>query len=622
EDFPIEVSCEAFSPFIRGDEKHSALPVAIFRFKLNNPTSRSMTASLMLTLRNLIGEWCVGRFNQVIDTQHALHLFAYNKKCQSHDPANGEMCLTFLKKKNIETSYLGEWNMQSKHFVFDKTSFAMAEAWDAFAQEGLLPNVNLERLVQSESFQMGGAIAARTVLKPKSSVTVTVMLSWYFPGYGEGHMYEAWFRNVADVANYTMDRTDDLYRQTKEGAGALQALKLEPWLKDALANNLYPLISGSLWTKKGRFGLFESPEVCPLLGTLDVGFYGTLPLAFFFPTLELRQMMQFADAQRPQGYIPHDLGFKRSDLASNSTNGLLWKDLNAKFILLAYRDFLFTRDENFLKKLYPFLRKAYYWLVAADKNKDFLPDHEGADQTFDCWEFYGASSYGGGIFLASLLALEKIALHLQDEPTRKEVAAWYKKARISFEKKLWYKSFFLGYNNNKEGLTQHQVSHCVKSQKVSIACMAAQLVGQWAAHFLGLGYIVSQDKVHRAVETMLKLNAQASSFGAVNAVLPSGERDKTNWQSENVWFGMTYVLASLAVYEGFEKEGLDLAKRAWDNATVNIANPWNQADMVSSSDGSYLFGDHYMRNMVIWSLLWPLAKKNKALEAFLKEPQK
>ncbi len=616
-DLPVEVTLEAFSPFIPKDEKNSGLPLVFFKFKISNPHARTVDVSLMATARNIIGDWCVGRFNQVVDAEKTLNLFFYNKKTQAQDPSSGEMCLSVLKNKKLGASYLGEWNMQARHFVFDKTSVTLGEAAAALVQEGCLPNVNSEKVVVSESYQLGGALCAQAELKPKTSMTVTFVLSWFFPGYAEGRMYETWFRNVSDVAQYAAAHCDELLAKTKEWTKALAALDIDNWLKDALVNNLYPLVSGSLWTKRQRFGLFEAPEVCPLLGTMDVRFYGSLPLALFFPQLELKEMQEFAEAQRPQGYIPHDLGFKRSDLASNSTNGLLWKDLNAKFILLVYRDFLMTKDENFLKKMYPFVKKAFYWLAATDKNKDYLPDNEGPDQTFDLWGFYGANAYTSGIFLAGLLALERIAVSLQDEDMRKEAELWFKKGRTSFEKKLWHKKYFIAYNNAKEGLSEHQLAHHVKSQKVNISCMAAQLTGQWIAHLLGLGYIASEEKIKKALATILEWNATASPFGAVNAVLPTGEKDKSNWHSENVWFGVTYALGSLAIFEGFQKEGLSLAKKAWDNAAVNTLNPWNQPDMYSSSDGSPIFGDHDMRNMVIWAILFALAKKNKSVANFL-----
>lgn len=618
EELPVKVELEAWSPFIRGDEKNSGLPLAFFRFRVTNRTAHAVAVSLMGVVRNIIGIWGVGRFNQVVETDKTLALCCHNKKTQIHDPAAGEMALVLFKERRGDVSYgyLGEWNMQARPFVFDETTLTLGEAWASFAEDGTLPCIDSERVVQAESQQLGGAVSLKTELGAKSSVGGTFALAWHFPNYGEGHMYETWFRNVGDVVAYAAEKRVFLEEATREGVKAVRALKVEGWLKDALLNNLYPLVSGALWTKRGRFGVFEAPVACPLLGTLDVRFYGSLPLSLFFPNLELKEMMQFADAQRPQGYIPHDLGFKRSDLASNSTNGLFWKDLNSKFILLIWRDYLFTQDEVFLRRMYPFVKKAFYWLVSTDKNKDFLPDNEGADQTFDLWSFYGAGAYTSGIFLAALLALEKIAAHLQDGPLRQEAISWFKKGRASFEKKLWHKKYFIAYNSLKEGMRHQEAAAQAKFAKTGTACMAAQLAGQWAAHLLGLGYIASPDKIKTAVATILELNA-GSAFGAVNAVTATRERDKTNLQSQHIWFGMTYCLAALAIYEGFEREGLELAKKAWDNAVSNVMNPWNQPDMYSSTDGSFLFGDHYMRNMVVWSLLFALAKKDKHVDHFL-----
>ncbi|MDD5019993.1 MAG: GH116 family glycosyl hydrolase [Candidatus Omnitrophica bacterium] len=618
EELPVRCELEAFSPLVPQDEKKSGTPAAIFRFKVTNPTRVTAAVSLMACGRNIIGDWAVGRFNQVADTPDILSLNFFNKKTQGQDPLAGEMSLGLVKSRKLTCTYLGEWNMQSRPFVFDKNGFSLGEAWAAFSRDGALPNVNTERAVASESIQLGGALAAQAVLKPGQSVTVTFFWAWHFGGYAEGKMYENWFRGVHDINGYIAKNAGDLYETTRAWTRDLLALRIDDWIKDALLNNLYPFSSGSHWTKRERFGFFEAPEVCPLLGTLDVRFFASVALGLFFPQMDLKEITQFAEAQRPQGYIPHDLGNKRSDLASNSTNGLLWKDLNSKFILLVWRGYLLTGDEAFLKRMYPFVKKAFYWLASTDKNKDFLPDNEGADTTFDLWNFYGASAYAGGVFLAALLALEQMSVHMKDEELAGEARRWFKNGRSHFEKKLWHKNYFLAYNDTKKDLSDQQLSHQLRSQKVNISCTASQLVGQWVAHLLGLGYIVSPEKVKKALQTIMELNGSVSGFGAVNAVLPSGEKDKSNGHAENVWISMTYVLASLALYEGMEKEACVLAKKAWDNVAGNIMNPWNQPDMVSSVDGSFMFGDHYMRNMSFWAFAIAYARKHKDMAAFLK----
>jgi uncharacterized protein (DUF608 family) len=210
-----------------------------------------------------------------------------------------------------------------------------------------------------------------------------------------------------------------------------------------------------------------------------------------------------------------------------------------------------------------------------------------------------------------------MAARMNDEATVKEAQSWSKRGRASFEKKLWNKNYFMAYNNVQEGLTEKQLAHHAKTAKVSVACVAGQLVGVWAARCLGLGDIVSGDKVKQALSTILASNAMASPFGAVNAVLPTGEKDRSNLQSENCWLGLTYVVAGLAIQGGRVPEGLALAKKAWESVHVHTLNPWNQPDLYSSTDASPVFGDHYLRNMVIWSLVLDLAKTDKSLESFL-----
>jgi uncharacterized protein (DUF608 family) len=144
------------------------------------------------------------------------------------------------------------------------------------------------------------------------------------------------------------------------------------------------------------------------------------------------------------------------------------------------------------------------------------------------------------------------------------------------------------------------------------------LVGQWVSHLLDLGYIVPQDRVRKAVRTILDWNVAASAFGAVNSVLPTGEKDPVNIQAQNIWVGVSYVVAALAIYEGFEQEGLRLAHNVWDNIRRHNLSPWNQPDLLSSSDGTYMFGDHYMRNLVVWAIPLALAKRRSCVDQFLK----
>ena len=525
------------------------------------------------------------------------------------DQAQGNMSIAVVKSNKYTVSYLGEYNLAPKPFVFNRENIGL-EAFELFSKDGELPNINSEIPVNSESVELGGSFAVKFKLKPKSRVKIPVVLTWNFPLCLDGHIYSNLFKNSREAVHFVFNNLKELYDKTSSFANGLKELNLPEWLKDGLSNNLYTFFSSTLWTRRMKFAFLESPQVVPLAGTLDVRFYSSIALALLFPQLELKELLEFAEAQRADGYIMHDLGRMRMDLPSISTNRLHWKDLNSKFILMSYRDYLWTQDLNFLKKLYPFIKKAFYWLIETDKNKDYLPDNEGADHTFDLWDCYGASAYSSSIFLAAMLALVKISQLMEDKDTGKSAEEYFKKGKNNFEKKLWHKTYYIEYNNrnsrNSKGLP-----------KVSLSCTIAQLAGQWYAHLLGLGYIVKKERVLKAIRTMLDLNCKDSPFGVTTSVLPNGERDTRNIHSENIWIGINYSFLSLLIYEGFKKEALEIGERIWSNICEKEKNAWNQPDIFSSSQGDYIFGDHYMRNLSIWSILFALSNKDKKVKSFL-----
>ena len=606
---PLKISLEAYSPFIPKEEKNSCLPVTIFQFKISNPCSRYIEAALFINIRNIIAEWCVGRFNQIIDESELVSLNTLLKRHSPLDQTQGNMSIAVLKSNKYTVSYLGEYNLASKPFVFNRDDIQL-EAFELFSKDGELPNINSEIPVNSESVELGGAFSVKFKLKPKSRIKIPIILAWNFPLCFDGHIYSNYFKNSRETVHYVFSNKGELYEKTNRFVNEVKKLDIPEWLTDALLNNLYTFFSSTVWTRRMKFAFLESPQVCPLAGTLDVRFYSSIVLTLLFPQLELRELLEFAEAQRADGYIMHDLGRMRLDLPSISTNRLYWKDLNSKFILMSYRDYLWTKDLNFLKKFYPFIKKSFYWLIETDKNKDGLPDNEGADHTFDLWSCYGTSSYTSSIFLAAMLALIKVSQIMEDKDTEKVAAEYFKKGKKNFEKKLWHKTYFIEYNNknsrNSKGFP-----------KISLSCTVGQLAGQWYAHLLDLGYIVSKEKVAKAVKTILELNGKDSPYGITNSVHPNGERDNNNLHSASIWIGINYSFLSLAIYEGFRKEVEEIGERIWSNICEKEKNAWNQPDIYSSSQGEYIFGDHYMRNLCIWSILFALSKKDKKIKGFL-----
>src|SRR6202795_4504785 len=88
--------------------------------------------------------------------------------------------------------------------------------------------------------------------------------------------------------------------------------------------------------------------------------------------------------RKSKGAVPHDLGapeedpfFKPNQFSWQNTNG--WKDLNSKFVLMVYRDYVFTgrTDKAFLRYPWPAVKEALEYLRQYDHDGDGLPENDG-----------------------------------------------------------------------------------------------------------------------------------------------------------------------------------------------------------------------------------------------------
>ena len=220
------------------------------------------------------------------------------------------------------------------------------------------------------------------------------------------------------------------------------------WYRGMLFNELYTLTDGgSFWGRPvgsdsktpPSFALLECFDYA-YYGTLDVRFYASLPLLKFWPEIDKQVLREFADTvprewpekgqwvwksqqagepilhkRKKKGAVPHDLGVPEGDpfIAVNEpgwqdTND--WKDLNSKFILMVYRDYVLTgrNDTAFLRDTWPAVHEAITYLRQFDHGSG-IPENGGyPDQTYDSWVVRGVSAYCGGLWLAALRAAEEM----------------------------------------------------------------------------------------------------------------------------------------------------------------------------------------------------------------------
>ena len=651
----MDFELEAFSPFIPGDVKNSSIPTAIFVFRIHNTTDKAVEVSLLSCLKNPIGKPISNRkyVQRVVKKPDRVSIYMTAEGILETDPTyRGSMVLTVL---DPSASFEPCLPAKGQHFK---------RMWVDFRSDGCLSSKALEA---SSLESVYGLLCSKTTLKPGEVREVAFILSWFFPNHIDtrgnfiGHMYENWFKDALEVDAYVVENLEMLRRMTECFHKTLYDTSLDYWVVDAVSAQLTTLIKSSFYSKDGTFAVWEGGPGCCGLETLDVTFYGSIPIALLFPELEKTQLKLTANFQlNPENprYEEYVLGFpenrivfarkalknprilsdpsmlKKALLETVEETGLDPKgriphlfpgtfkevdayhmvDLMPKYALLVYRDYLWTGDEDYLKRLWRSVKEALDTVLKTmDPAGRKLPYHYAPSgfefmrgvlstpmgfQTYDVWSFLGYSAYVCGIWLAALEAVQRMAEVLEDKDYASRIKAIREEALKNFNDMLWNGEYFNLWSDPLSGLKDE-------------GCMTDQLCGQWYANLTGLSPICEKDKVLSALKAILKYNVKFDE-GLINGSYPKiGKRPALNgdmtypnevgmpWnigsQPDTPWTGTEYAFASLLIQEGFIDEGLMIAKNVYERY-AKAGLTWNHLEC----------GGHYYRAMDVWALLMAL----------------
>ena len=94
--------------------------------------------------------------------------------------------------------------------------------------------------------------------------------------------------------------------------------------------------------------------------------------------------------------------------------------------------------------------------------------------------------------------------------------------------------------------------------------MAEQLAGQWYADLTGLGDLVPKDMrvsaLHKVYDTNVR-KLPKGEMGAINGIAADGAALHTNPQTEEVWTGATFAIASHMIAEGLDRRRIRNGQR-------------------------------------------------------------
>ena len=552
-DFTIRI----FSPFIPGNLKDSSLPVIIFEVKGNG--------IIAISFPNITGSRRWGRANFKVKGRLNGVLMRNLRALQS-DPAYGEIFLG-CEGCNVYTAHRS-WIPAEAGMVEDVSIF------------------NLERLSDSPDKYYIEPYAREEIVgivwKEVKGVE-RFYLSWYFNGrphyYPYGHYYENWFKGAMDVAEYVHERKLDV-----------QLDNSRDWVNEAFRNSMY-VLTYSWLTKDGRFAIYEDPQISLLMNTIGSMTWdgASFPLLEFFPEL-VKRMDEYMGEFIREGEVPHDLGEESiEDPIYGASYPYSWNDLGPTWVLMIYRDYKFTGDLDFLRRNYRKMKSVIDWLIKKDEDGDGVPDSKGGfDNSYDGTHMYGASSYVASLFLCALKAFIKASEILGYDAS--EYAKVLERAKATMET-LWNGKYFIAWKSG---------------DKRKDSCMSSQILGEFWCEVLGLGNVIDEDKVVRALRSIYELNGKASPYCLVNSVNPDGSIDTSTDQMKSSWPRVTFAVAAHMILKGMVNEGLEIAKKEWN--TISTRYPWNQPSKINAFTGEHFGLPYYIGSMSIYFVRYALKR--------------
>ncbi len=442
---------------------------------------------------------------------------------------------------------------------------------------------------------------AERTLQPDESAEVIFALTWYFPTWessdGETlrHRYADRFDDAFEVLQYALPQVNTFERAIIDWQSKIYASDTSAALKDAAINSLYVLPRNSWWMDDGRFFQSESFTGCPITETLVCRFNGTFPLALLFPECEKATMREFAKRQADNGQIA--FGFGTPMGTQTPMMNLQIPIVSSEYVLLAWRDYDLWNDDTYLRESYPSVKGALQFAMTLDTDGDGLindaPGSETgfpANQYYDIWPWWGTSAYTASIWLAAVKAGIEMAERQDDDAFAAELQDWFKRGVAAYNDKLWTGEYYRLYS----GTDKHPASD---------TSLTNALCGQWFAYASGLGELLPHDRIESVIDTVLRLNAKATPYGAVNGVKPDGTVDETfPDHSAVITIGEVWNFCAMAAFAGRTEDAMTLFNRSYANVALHHATPWNISWSLDRSTGAIKWGINYYSNPCVWTL--------------------
>lgn len=592
---PFQVGLRAWSSFIPGDAAVSNTPGAVFEVHLRNTSSEFHQGVLAFN------------FPGPSETEAGTTSF------ERHTLSEG---LHGLAVTSDQASYVLA--------VLDETNFHTGgslgvdgHAWST-----------IEHYLPQAAHQSGASLSVDFSLEPGSEKIIRFILAWYCPvwmsagtmsagGHAYTHMYANRFPSAESVARFLAQNHVNLLQRILDWQDVIYSEESLPgWLRDSLINILHLVPETTVWgqakppigdwcrPEDGLFGMNESPRWCPQIECIPCGFYGNLPVVYFFPELALSTLRGYKAYQYPNGAAPWvfggcTVGSPPYELAQPSP-GYAHKPQTtldgACYLEMVDKLWQRSADDTILAEFYESIKKNTIMTMnlrpaSGPAGIVSMPAGDNAYDWYEMCDLFGIVPHIGGVHLAQVRLAQRMAAAMNDQEFELQCRDWLDQGSRILEQEGWAGDYYLLFNDLETG-------------KKSNIILAHQLDGEWIALFHGLAGVFRQDRVKQVLKRLEKTSLKASEFGAVVFLPPEDgsqvDWDPGYWSLKGVHPPGTFMLAMLYLYAGQPELGLDLTRRTVQEI-IRRGWLWDWPVVLDGSLGSRVGFDYY-QNLILWSL--------------------
>ncbi|HEY3442219.1 MAG TPA: GH116 family glycosyl-hydrolase [Paludibaculum sp.] len=612
---PVQLSLEAFTPIFPLDADASGLPAAVLRYRVRNPNASAAQVALCWSLDNMVGTGDE-RLNQRRESAGLRGIVMSNPKLAADHALKGTMALAALGDGEVSI-----WRGWPKGRWWNSPMLF----WDEFSTKGRLE-------AEPEPRNAVGAVCFRKEIAAGAEAEFTFVLAWHFPNRTPERC--GWHASKGDektvIGNWYCQQHADAWAAAEALARNLKPLEaktrafvqtvrestLPGAVKDAAMSNLSTLATTtSFRTADGEFHGFEGVNdksgCCYGSCTHVWNYETTTPM--LFPTLS-RSLRRNAF-----GWAMDDRGamhFREVLPAGKERSDIIAADGQWGQIMKAWLDYRLCGDRQWLAAIWPRVRKAleFAWSPGSwDADQDGVA--EGVQHnTYDV-EFYGPNPQCGIYYLGALRAAEEMARALGDTAYAARCRALFDKGSKWIDTNLFTGEFYIQKvrGTKRENVAKDLISNMGSDTseqpefQVGDGCLLDQLIGQYQAEACGLGPLLDEGKMRKALESIYQYNfkrdmgrhesvqrifALNDEAALVICDYGKGTRPRIPFPYyAEVFTGIEYSTASQFIYAGMTAQGVECIENIRRRYDGQRRNPWNEAEC----------GHHYARAMAAWS---------------------